>query len=110
MDPHSPNKLFVTKYCFLILGDDTSFFFFISLLFVLFFTLLLIFTKIIYYYYYYYIIVILFHENYLYFFMLRDVPACSGMLRVPAFIDAQLKNSHSLYVLSYSKNVSRECH
>ena len=109
MDPHSPNKLFVTKYCFLILGDDTSFFFLYFFTFRFFFTLLLIFTKII-YYYYYYIIVILFHENYLYFFMLRDVPACSGMLRVPAFIDAQLKNSHSLYVLSYSKNVSRECH
>ena len=29
MDPHSPNKLIATKYCFLILGDDTSFFFFI---------------------------------------------------------------------------------
>ena len=29
MDPHSPNKLFATKYCFLILGDDTSFFFFL---------------------------------------------------------------------------------
>ena len=109
MDPHSPNKLFATKYCFLILGDDTSFFFFISLFFVFFFTLLLIFTKII-FYYYYFIIVILFHENYLHFFMLRDVPACSGMLRVPAFIEAQLKNSHSLYVLSYSKNVPRECH
>ena len=27
MDPHSPNKLIATKYCFLILGDDTSFFF-----------------------------------------------------------------------------------
>ena len=29
MDPHSPNKLFATKYCFLILGDDSSFFFLI---------------------------------------------------------------------------------
>ena len=27
MDPHSPNKLIATKYCSLILGDDTSFFF-----------------------------------------------------------------------------------
>ena len=30
MDPHSPNKLIATKYCSLILGDDTSFFFFLS--------------------------------------------------------------------------------
>ena len=30
-----------------------------------------------------------FHENYFYFFMFRDVPACSGMFRVPGFIDAQ---------------------
>ena len=36
MDPHSPNKLFATKYCFLVLGDDTSFFFFLSLFFVFF--------------------------------------------------------------------------
>ena len=25
MDPHSPNKLFATKYCFLILGDEFLF-------------------------------------------------------------------------------------
>ena len=25
MDPHSPNKLFTTKYCFLILGDEFLF-------------------------------------------------------------------------------------
>ena len=31
---------------------------------------------------------IFFHENYLYFFMFRDVPACSGMFHVPGFIDA----------------------
>ena len=30
-----------------------------------------------------------FHENYFYFFMFRDVPECSGMFRVPGFIDGQ---------------------
>ena len=34
MDPHLPNKLFVTKYCFLILGDESVFFLIISLFFV----------------------------------------------------------------------------
>ena len=52
MGPRSPNKLFATKYSFLILVDDTSFFLFISLFLSLsffwcYFTLLLIFTKII---------------------------------------------------------------
>ena len=31
MDPRSPKKFIVTKYCFFMLGDDTSFFFFPSL-------------------------------------------------------------------------------
>ena len=35
--------------------------------------------------------------------MFRDVPACSGMLRVPAFIDAQLKNSQSLCAFIFQK-------
>ena len=30
MYPHSPNKLIATKYCFLIVRDDTSFVFFIN--------------------------------------------------------------------------------
>ena len=30
MDPHSPKKFIATKYCFPLLGDDTSFFFFLS--------------------------------------------------------------------------------
>ena len=34
MDPHSPNILIVTKYCFLILGDDTSFISFLPFFFV----------------------------------------------------------------------------
>ena len=51
-------------------------------------TLLLIFTKM--------ILLLLFisfyfHENYFYFLMFRDVSACSGMFRVPAFIDARLQ-------------------
>ena len=40
----------------------------------------------------YFVIIILFyfffHENYFYFFMFRDIPGCSGMFRVPGFIDA----------------------
>ena len=55
MDPQSPNKFIAAKYCFLILGGDTSFFFFIFRVFLLLllllllfnFTFLLIFTKII---------------------------------------------------------------
>ena len=42
MDPHSPNKLFATKYCFLILGDDSSFFFLIISLFFVFFSVILL--------------------------------------------------------------------
>ena len=79
MDPQSPNKLFATKYCFLTLGDDTSFFFFISLVFVFFcyFTLLLIFTK-----------TILLLLLLLFFFMkIIFIFSCSGMFRVPGFID-----------------------
>ena len=36
----------------------------------------------------YFIISIFIRENYFYFFMFRDVPACSGMFHVPGFIDA----------------------
>ena len=79
MDPHSPNKSIATKYCFLILGDDTSLFFliislfFFSFLFLLFYVilLLLVFTKIILLLLFYFIF---FHENYFYFFMFRDIP------------------------------------
>ena len=87
MDPHSPNKLFATKYCFLILGDEFLFlnhflifrgFFNIFLFY--FILLLLIFTKTI-LLLSFYLINIFFHENYFNFFMFRDVPACSGMFR-----------------------------
>ena len=80
MDPHSPNKLFATKYCFLVLGDDTSFFFFLSLFFGFFFfcyfTLLLTFKKIL----LLLLLLLLFHEI---FFsgMFRDFPECSGIFR-----------------------------
>ena len=79
-------KLFATKYCFLILGDDTSFFFFISLFFVLFYVIINIYKN-------YFIILLLllllllllfhyfFHENNFYFFMFGDVPGFSGMFR-----------------------------
>ena len=73
-----------TKYCFLILKEDTSFFFLIiSLFFVFFcyFTLPLIFTKIILLSLFYYID-IFFHKDYFYFScsgMFWDVPGCSRM-------------------------------
>ena len=65
MDPHSPNKLFPTKYCFLILGDEFLFLnhFFIFRLF-FFFVILC-----------YFVIIVL-----LLFFR---VPECSGMVHVP---------------------------
>ena len=75
-------------YKFLFLNYFFIFLFF-SFLFLLFYVilLLLVFTKIIllllFYYYYFF-----FHENYFYFFMFRDIPGCSGMFRVPGFIDA----------------------
>ena len=54
------------------------FIFYLFFYFFCYFMLLLIFTKII-------LLLLLydffFHENYLYFFMLRDVPECSGMFR-----------------------------
>ena len=59
----------------------------ISLLFVFF----LLFYVLINFYKSYYIIILFyfFHENYFNFFMFRDVPECSGMFHVPAFIDAR---------------------
>ena len=40
------------------------------------------------FHYYFFIYIYIFHENYFYFFMLRYAPECSGMFRVPCFIDA----------------------
>ena len=67
INPYSPNKLIATKYCFLILGDDTSFVFLI--LFLLFY------------------VIINFYKNYFIFnfprklFLFFRVPGCSGMFR-----------------------------
>ena len=41
MDPHSPNILIVTKYCSLILGDDTTFISFLPFFFVFMFIVML---------------------------------------------------------------------
>ena len=91
MDPHSPNKLFATKYCFLILGDEFLFLnhFFISLFcFLLFYVILLliIFTKTMLLLSFY--LINFFSWKLLLFFhvpgcsgMFRNVPGCSGMFR-----------------------------
>ena len=79
MDPHSPHKLFATKYCFLIPGDDTSFFFFISFFFgFLLFHVIISFYKIIIIIIIIIVIIFFFHENYLLFFHVQE---CSGMFR-----------------------------
>ena len=98
MDPHSPNKLFATKYCFLILGDEFLFLnhFFISLFcFLLFYVILLliIFTKTMLLLSFY--LINFFSWKLLLFFhvpgcsgIFRHVPECYGMFHVPDFIDA----------------------
>ena len=77
-------------------GDDTSFFFFLfffhfsSLCYVIYFVCINFYQN-------YFIIILFiyfFHENYFYFFMFRDVPECSGMFRVPGFIDAHSKHEN----------------
>ena len=90
MDPQSPNKLIATKYCFLILGDDTSFFFFISLFFVVFVVVILchyLFLQKLFYYYYFILFIYFFLESYL-VILFFHVPGCSGMflvLSTPSF-------------------------
>ena len=92
MDLHSPNKLFASKYCFLILGDEFLFlnhlfiylFIYLFSFFLLFYVilLLLIITKTMLLLSFY--LISFFHENYFYFScsgVFRDVPACSGMFR-----------------------------
>ena len=80
MDPHSPDKLFATKYCFLILGDDSSFFFLIISLFFVFFLLLfyvilllLIFTKT--------MLLLSFYLSNFFFMKITFIFSCSGMFR-----------------------------
>ena len=59
MDPHSPNKLFATKYCFLILGDE---FLFLNHFFIFrFFFVILCYFVIINFYKNYVLIIILFN-------------------------------------------------
>ena len=86
MDPQSPNKLIATKYCFLILGDDTSYFFFIFRFFFVVVVVVLIVVVVQLFYviidfYKNYFIQFFFHEIFFYFSMFRDVPVCSGMFR-----------------------------
>ena len=91
MDPQSPNKLIATKYCFLMLGDDTSFFSCIVFVFVVVVILChYLFLQKLFYYYYFNQLINFFLESYSYFFMFRDVPECSGMFRVPGFIYAHM--------------------
>ena len=69
-----------TKYCFLILGEDTRFIFFLyfSFLFYVFMSIFVI-CKVFYCLILMYLL--LFFYNFLNFFMFRDVPECSGMFR-----------------------------
>ena len=83
MGPHSPNKLFATKYCF-----SFSLFLYFSIFFVIILRYHEFLQKSFYYYYFLFFSYFFFHENYFYFFMFRDVPGFSGMFRVPGFNDA----------------------
>ena len=84
MDPHSPNKLIVRKYCFLTLGLRWYQFLFLSSFFFvcMFFSLFVIinqFSKIIYYHYFIYFflkITLIFSRS----GMFQNVP-CSGFYR-----------------------------
>ena len=76
MDPHSPNKLFATKYCFLILGDE---FLFLNHFFIFRFFFILCYFVIINFYKNYVIIIILF--NYYFFMKITFIFSCSGMFR-----------------------------
>ena len=76
-----------------MLGDNTSFFFSISLFLVSFFVILRYYLFLQKLFYYYYIIIIFFMKIIFIFScsgMFRDVPECSGMFRVPGFIDAPM--------------------
>ena len=87
MDPHSPNKLIATEYCFLILRDDYRFLFLYFRLFFVFFVILCYFV-IINFYKNYFIIILLCY----YFFMkIIFTFSCSGMFRFPGFTDAHFK-------------------
>ena len=74
INPYSPNKLIATKYCFLILREDTSFFFLIIFCY---FKLLLIFTKIILFLNYFFMKIIFIFS---FSGMFWNVPECSLFL------------------------------
>ena len=89
MDPHTPHKLFATKYCFLIPGDDTSFFFFLSFFFgfllfyvvISFYKFILLLLLLLLFFFFFFFMKIIF-----YFFMFKNVPECSvfRVLSTPA--------------------------
>ena len=116
MDPHSPNKISATKYCFLILGNDSRFFSLIDhFLFFVFFLVILCYFVIINFNKTYVIIIILFnsfffHESYFYIFMFRDVPACFGMFRnVPCSGFHRRPTNFSFCLLDMSEIVLYVC-
>ena len=80
MDLHSPIKLFATKYCFLILGDEFLFLnhFFIFPFFCCCFMLFCYYLFLKKLCYYYHVLIIFFSWKLLSFF---HVPGCSGMFR-----------------------------
>ena len=80
----SLNYFFCLFVCFLLL-----LLFYVILLLLIFAKIILLLS--------FYLIDYFFKKNYLYFFMFRHVPACSGMFRVPGFIDAHLKYGYALW-------------
>ena len=104
MDPRSFNKLFATKYCFLILGDDTSFFFFLLSFFTnvgkTYFLLLLLLLLLL-------LNELFFHKNILVFSfsgMFGNVPECSMFLvlstavltNIAQFLQTSIKRTPSI--------------
>ena len=107
MDPHSPNKLIATKYCFLILGDQFlfhSFFLFVMLCHCTYFNIINFLQKLYSYScsysYSYYLLnyyLIIFIKNILIFScseMFRNVP-CSWFYRRPLLLEALLRSVHA---------------
>ena len=77
MDPHTPKKFIATKYCFLILGDDTSFFFFLYFSFLCY----VIYFVIINFYRNCFLPIVLFIIIIIIIIIIIYVPGCSGMFR-----------------------------
>ena len=89
MDPHSPNKLFATQYCFLIPWDDTSFF--VSLFLYFSFFLFWLFYVIINFYKNHFIIMIFFFSSWK-LFLFFHVPGCSGIFRIVPACSGMFQN------------------